>query len=182
MHQEEGHRRRPIPRNMQKMKVGVRPLDPELRERIQSRLLRAPVELAPPILDETLKVVDAGPEGPWVAWRGVGKSGSPETFAQVRNLAIRNLQSESLRHTVLLLIADGSGCCEAIRIDDFPLRSARSQREALSALAIRRRRLTRAPIPAHTLNRLGRGVANAEQHRNEKPAFCSCSVREVTSR
>src|SRR5271165_7135023 len=61
VHQEEGHGRRPLPRNVQKMEVGVGRLDPKLRVRIQSRLPRATIELAPPILDATLKVVDAGP-------------------------------------------------------------------------------------------------------------------------
>ena len=84
--------------DMQKVQVVVRPRHLELREGVQARLLRAPIELAAPIVDEAPQVVDACPVEPGVARRRIGKTGAREALAQVLKLTVRNMQCERLRH------------------------------------------------------------------------------------
>src|SRR3984957_15404505 len=87
---------------MQKVEVAIRPRHPELREGVQARLLRAPVEWAAPIVDKAAKVVDTCPIGPRVARRRIGKTGAREALAKVREFAVWHTQHERLRHSRLL--------------------------------------------------------------------------------
>ena len=92
----------PFPGTCRKCRSVVRPGYLELREGVQPRLLRAPIEGPAPIVDEAAKIVDVRPVEPRLAGRGIGKTGARETLAQVRNIAVRNAQCERLRHRLLL--------------------------------------------------------------------------------
>ena len=98
VHQQQGHRTRPVTRDVQKVEVIVGPRDPELREGVQPCFLRAPVERAAPVLDKAAKGVDARPVGPRVAGRGIGKAGAAEALAQIRKFGVRHVQGKGLRH------------------------------------------------------------------------------------
>ena len=69
VHQQERRRIGPLSRHMQKVQVIVRAGYLELREGVQARLLRAPVEGAAPSVDQAAKIVDVGPIQPRLAWR-----------------------------------------------------------------------------------------------------------------
>src|SRR5271166_392608 len=88
--------------DMKKVQVAVRPPYLELGEGVQAGLLRAPIERAAPIVDETAKVVDARPIEPGLARRRIGKTGAREAVAQVHELAVRNAQCDWLGHRLLL--------------------------------------------------------------------------------
>src|SRR3984885_8576375 len=86
---------------MQKVQVVIRPVQLELREGVQARLLRAPIEWAAPIVYEASKIADVRPVEPRLARRRIGKTGARQPFPQVRNIAIGNAQCERLRHRLL---------------------------------------------------------------------------------
>ncbi len=87
---------------MQKVQVGIRPGRLELREGVEPRLLRPPIEGPTPIVDEAAKVTDVRPVEPGVAGRSIGKTRARETLAQVPKIAVGNVQRERLRHRLLL--------------------------------------------------------------------------------
>ena len=70
--------------------------DLELREGVEARLLSAPVESVPPVIDKAAKVVDARAIGPRVAGRLIRKAGAREMVAQIRNLAVGAAGSANL--------------------------------------------------------------------------------------
>src|ERR1700722_18524104 len=86
---------------MHKVQVVIRPVQLELREGVQARLLRAPIEWAAPIVDEASKITDIRPVEPRLARRRIRKTGARQPFPQVRNIAIGNAQCERLRHRLL---------------------------------------------------------------------------------
>ena len=98
MHQQERRRIRPLSRDMQKVQVVIRSRHLELREGVEARLLRAPVEGTAPSVDQAAKIVDVRAVKPRLARRRIGKTGARETLAQVRNIAVGNAQCEWLRH------------------------------------------------------------------------------------
>jgi hypothetical protein len=52
---------------MQTVQIVIRSGDLELRENVEARLLRAPVEGLAPVLDEAAKIIDIRPESPSLA-------------------------------------------------------------------------------------------------------------------
>src|ERR1700751_3545059 len=107
MHQQERRRVWPLPRDMQKVQVVIPSSDLELREGVEARLLRPPIEGPAPVLDEAAKIIDIRPVSPRLAWRGIGKTGARKALAQVGNIAIWDAQSERLRHRLLRIRSYG---------------------------------------------------------------------------
>ena len=76
--------------------------DLELREGVEARLLSAPVESVPPVINKAAKVVDARAIGLRVAGRLIRKAGAREMVAQIRNVAVRDVQDKGLGIAILL--------------------------------------------------------------------------------
>ena len=92
-----GHGFGPLPGHVQEMHVDVVQRRLELRERVQPRLLGAPVETAAPVLDQAAQVIDVRAVFPGLAGRLIGESRARETFAQIGNRRVRDVQAEGCR-------------------------------------------------------------------------------------
>jgi hypothetical protein len=66
----------------------------ELREGVEPRLLRPPVEARTPVLDELAQVADIGAVGPRLSRRLVGEARARETLAQIGDRLFGDVQSE----------------------------------------------------------------------------------------
>ena len=102
VHQQQRRGIGSLPRDMQKVQIAVRARQPELREGVEARLLRAPVEGSAPGVDQAAQIVDIRPVAPRLARRAIRKPGARQALAQVRKVAVGNAQCERLRHRLLL--------------------------------------------------------------------------------
>jgi hypothetical protein len=103
MQQEQRTGRRSVTRHMQEMQVDAAESDLVLREGVEPRLLRAPVEPAAPIPDKRAHVIEVAAVGPGLAWRLVGEAGPRQTVLQIADRRLVDRQSErhgSWRHGI----------------------------------------------------------------------------------
>ena len=91
----------------------------ELRHGVEPRLLRPPIEAAPPMTDQLAQVGDVGAVGPGRARRLVREAGARETLLEVADRLLGNLQHERLRSP-----ATPAAPLEVPQVDeaDFPAR------------------------------------------------------------
>jgi len=76
---------------MEIVEVGVLPLDSELRERVQPRLLNAPVEPIAPVVRKLAQIVDACAVRPGLAVRLIGKASALQSLAEIGEVAVGNV-------------------------------------------------------------------------------------------
>ncbi len=74
MHQQQRERVGTFARHMQEVQVDVVQRHLELREGVQPRFLRAPVEAAGPVLHKAMQVIDVRAVFPRITRRLIGKA------------------------------------------------------------------------------------------------------------
>src|SRR5438034_11428234 len=77
---------------MQKMQADVEKPGLELRERVEARLLRPPIETPTPIIHQLPQVFEIGPVGPCRPWGLIREAGARQALAQVGDRRLGNLQ------------------------------------------------------------------------------------------
>src|SRR5690606_40132678 len=92
--EEKRHRVRLFRRRVDEVQVDAAQAHLVLGERVELRFPGTPVEILPPVLDETLEIRKARARGPRLERRLVGPARAGEALAQVGERGIRNLQLE----------------------------------------------------------------------------------------
>ena len=94
--EQERHGLRPGAGNVQTVQVDPVQRHLELREGIEPRLLRTPVEPLGPVADELAQIGEVGAIRPWLARRLVRKARPPQPLAQVGDRRIGDVQPVGL--------------------------------------------------------------------------------------
>lgn len=97
MREQERHRLRPFALFVNEMQIDAAKRHLELAQAIDRGLVLSPIEIAPPIVDQALHIVDARAGRPWFEWRFVGPARAGEAIAQVIEDGIRNRKLERAR-------------------------------------------------------------------------------------
>ena len=96
MRQQQRKRLWSLAIDVEKVQVDAMQRHLELRECVEARFLRAPVEAAASVLHQLLQIRDARAVRPGLTGRLIWKPSARETLAQIADRAIRNVQSERL--------------------------------------------------------------------------------------